>query len=199
MTESTLARAQYRLTIYLPGYDSNDPRTKKKTRFMRISGYPGTFRSIGHQDPVGRGIVFSIGSPYDRVHADSLFNVEIRESGDIVEGYEAPEKITKETVTLKVEKELFGHLGEGDFVDMFALPELPGGAEINITISNPEFSARIELLNSKGRRILRKRTVGGKTSIGVPPDSGIRSLVIKSRNPKLRQQFTDYSIIIKPF
>jgi Ca-activated chloride channel family protein len=199
MTETTFAQAQYRLTIYLPGYDSTDPRAKKKTRYMRISGLPGTFRSIGQQDPLGRGIVFSIGSQYDRVHADSLFNVEIRESGDVVEGYEAPENITKETATLKVEKELIGHLGEGDFVDMFALPELPGGAEIDITISNPEFSAKIELLNSKGRRILRKLTVGGRTSIGVQPDSDIRTLVIKSRNPKLRQQFTDYSIIIKPF
>lgn len=198
MIESTLGRAQYRLTIYLPGYDSTDPRSKKNTRFVRISGDPGTFRSIGQQDLVGRGIVFSIGSPYDRVHADSLFNIEIRESGDIVEGYEAPEKITKERITLEVGKQLIGHLGEGDFVDMFTLPELPGGAEIDITISNPEFSAGIELLNSKGRRTLRKRAVGGKTSIGVPSDSGPKNLVIKSRNLTLRQKFTDYSIIIKP-
>jgi len=198
MTESTLGRAQYRLTIYLPGYDSTDRRSKKNTRFMRISGNPGTFLSIGQQDLVGRGTVFSISSPYDRVPADSLFNVEIRESGDIVEGYDASEKITKETTTLPTGKQLIGHLGEGDFVDIFALPELPGGAEIDITISNPEFLAGVELLNSKGRRILRKSKFSGKISIGVPPDNGSQNLVIKSRNLMLRQKFTDYSIIIKP-
>ncbi|MDP6725088.1 MAG: VWA domain-containing protein [Arenicellales bacterium] len=196
MVESSLGRAQYRLTLYLPGYDPAEPRADKKTRFMRISGDPGTFRSIGQQDFDGRGIVFSIGSKYDRVHADSLFNVEIRESGDIFEGYEAAETITRETLTLEAGKPSIGHLGEGDFVDLFALPGMEDGATINLTISNPEFAAGVELLNQKGRRIQRKRTVGGRVSFDLKPGSGVKHLSVYDRNPKLRQVFTDYAITI---
>jgi len=214
--ESAIGRAQFHLTLHLPAYNPQDSRAKNKTRHLRLSGEPGTYKSIGYHDIAGEGFVFSIGSPYDRVHADSLFSIGIRESGDIYEGYDAPAFYRgatslsflfgpslralgaepQATMPLPIDIPVIAHLGEGDRGDLFALPALTTGALIYVDLENPKFSAKVELFTQDGTRIARSRGVGKQISVAVPASTGPVNLLVSSDNPFLRQRFTNYTLTV---
>ena len=196
LAESDSGLAQFRITLYHPEYDPLDSRAKTKTRFKRLSGEPGTYRAIGQQDIIGKGVIFSIGSPYDRVHADSLFNVEIRESGDVFENYDAPETYGELSLTLLLDQTVVGHLGEGDWKDLLVIPELQSPHLLTVVLGNPEFDGRLELTTPEGKRLYRERF---RSEMQVLLEPGpARNLILESRNAQLRQKFTDYEITLRP-
>ncbi len=188
ISESKYGLAQFNLTLYPP------EDKKKRGRAVRLSGEPGTFKSIGFSDTQGTGVIFSIGSKYDRVHADSLFNLEIREAGDLYEGYDAPdEKASGSGITITPNKTLVGHLGEGDFVDYLKLP----GAAVKgrIVTRAPEFAFRVSIFDEQGRRLFRTRAKG-ELAFDIPSEPGSLYLKIEDKNPTLKQLFTSYEITI---
>lgn len=188
IAESKYGLAQFNITLYPP-----DDK-KKRGRSVRLSGEPGTFKSIGYLDTYGDGILFSIGSKYDRVHADSLFNLEIREAGDLYEGHEAPSEFDPDsTVTVLADKAITGHLGEGDFVDLLKLPA--GAHSGSITMKNESFAYRYSLIDNAGKRLLRARAKG-QESFKIPTHSGPLYLQIEDKNPTLKQIFTPYEVMI---
>ncbi len=83
MVESSSGYSQYRISLY------QMRRGKNRGRFVRLSGEPGSYGHVGYSDTTGDGFIFTVGSVYDRVHKDALFNVEITEAGDKLQGSEA--------------------------------------------------------------------------------------------------------------
>lgn len=192
VAESQYGLAQFNITLYPP------EDKKKRGRTVRLSGEPGTFKSIGYSDTRGEGIVFSIGSKYDRVHADSLFNLEIREAGDLYEGIEATDELIEDsnadnTGLIAANQVMTGHLGEGDFVDLLQLPE--GAQSGTITMATEAFAFRVSLLSSEGKRLYRQRAKGQLT-FDIPTGSSPVYLKIEDKNPTLRQVFSPYEVII---
>jgi hypothetical protein len=158
-----------------------------------LTGEPGTYMSIGHLDTKGDGFVFSISGKYDTVHADSLFNLDIREAGDIEEGYEAPKSIDEAKKVIPANKKVYGHIGEGDFVDIYKLPK--NSSKIDIKMTNKKIKYRISLLKQSGKKITRSATVSKNISVDIPQEAIY--LKIEDRTPKLKQEFTSYEIFIK--
>jgi len=188
LIESEYGMAQFSITVYPP-----DDK-KKRGRAVRLAGEPGTYKSIGYSDTYGEGFIFSISSNYDRVHPDSLFNVEIREAGDINEAYEAAAIQNDKTLTLPLDQTIVGHLGEGDFIDVMQIPTQAIKGEI--TLSNPELAFRVTVSNEKGKRLFRSRAQKGSLDFEIPKHTGIVLLTIEDKTPKLKQVFTSYELSI---
>ncbi len=186
MIESEIGLAQFTLTLYPP----ND--SKGRGRKMRLAGEPGSYNQIGYLDTLGEGFVFSIGSNYDTVHQDSLFNVAVREAGDIYEGFEAPgkEDPTK-PIELPVDHVVIAHLGEGDFADSYQLPMQTGRA--SITTSNTQYAFSVSIYSADGQRLARQRA-RGQLDFEIPDGAAGGSLLIEDKNPSLKQVFTTYEI-----
>lgn len=190
--ESKYGLAQFNITLYPP-----DDK-KKRGRSVRLSGEPGTFKSIGYTDTYGDGIVFSIGSKYDRVHADSLFNLEVREAGDLYEGYEALSELDPEnSVVIPANQSMVGHLGEGDFVDLLRLPE--GARRATLKMATEKFAFRVGILDANGKRLYRSREKGStefEIPSDIPADAAPLYLKIEDKNPTLKQLFTSYEVTV---
>ncbi len=190
MTESTIGRAQFALTIYTP--DSKKGRGRK----MRLSGEPGTYKDIGYLDTYGDGFVFSIGSDYDTVHKDSLFNVSIREAGDRYEGVDAPRKDDlAQPVELPSGYGVIGHLGEGDFEDTYRLPMAGGSGTVQM--HDDEYPFGIAIYSVDGERLWRQRAIG-QMNFEIPAGAAGGELVVEDKNPSLKQVFTGYEILLSP-
>lgn len=186
MTESTIGRAQFSLTIYTPD------DVKGRGRKMRLSGEPGTYKHIGYLDTYGEGFVFSIGSDYDTVHQDSLFNVGVREAGDRFEGVEAPRKDdVSSPVELPFAGMVTGHLGEGDFEDTYRLPMVVSRGSIGM--DQEEFAFSVSIYSVDGERLWRQRAKG-QLSFDIPAAAIGGELLVEDKNPGLRQVFTAYEI-----
>lgn len=186
MVESEIGLAQFTLTLYPP----ND--SKGRGRKMRLAGEPGSYKHIGYLDTVGEGFVFSIGSNYDSVHPDSLFNVDIREAGDLYEGIEAPPKEEVTTpVVLPLERDSIAHLGEGDFADTYQLPlQARRGS---ITAADTQYAFSVSIYSADGQRLSRKRA-RGQLNFEIPEGAAGGDLLIEDKNPALKQVFTAYEI-----
>ena len=190
MTESTFGRAQFALTIYTP--DDKKGRGRK----MRLSGEPGTYKHIGYLDTYGDGFVFSIGSDYDTVHKDSLFNVNIREAGDRYEGVDAPRKDDlAQPVELPSGHGVTGHLGEGDFEDTYRLPMTVGRGTVQM--HDEEYPFGIAIYSVDGERLWRQRAIG-QMNFEIPAGAAGGELVVEDKNPSLKQVFTGYEILLSP-
>ncbi len=190
MTESAIGRAQFTLTVYTPD------DLKDRGRKMRLSGEPGTYKHIGYLDTYGEGFVFSIGSDYDTVHQDSLFNVSVREAGDRFEGVEAPRKNdVGNPVELPSGGVVTGHLGEGDFEDTYRLPM--SAMHATIEMNEDEYPFSVSIYSVDGERLWRKRTKG-QISFDIPIGAAGGELLVEDKNPGLRQVFTAYEISLVP-
>ena len=163
---------------------------------MRLSGEPGTYKHIGYLDTYGDGFVFSIGSDYDTVHKDSLFNVNIREAGDRFEGVEAPRKDDLvQPVELPSGQSVIGHLGEGDFEDTYRLPM--SGARATVQMLDDEYPFGVAIYSVDGERLWRQRA-NGQMSFEIPAGAAGGELVVEDKNPVLKQAFTGYEILLSP-
>ena len=159
---------------------------------MRLSGEPGTYKHIGYLDTYGEGFVFSIGSDYDTVHQDSLFNVGVREAGDRFEGVEAPRKDdVSSPVELPFAGMVTGHLGEGDFEDTYRLPMVVSRGSIGM--DQEEFAFSVSIYSVDGERLWRQRAKG-QLSFDIPAAAIGGELLVEDKNPGLRQVFTAYEI-----
>jgi len=195
MVESSSGYSQYRISLYkMKG-------KKNRGRFVRLSGEPGSYGHVGYSDTSGKGFIFTISSAYDRVHKDALFNIEITDAGDKLQGFEAAADLKGDVVPLTLYEEIVGHLGDDDSVDIYKVP-LAGsgkGVVLGVTPADSKFRYRVTAKSAKGRRILSKSSRGGPVHVAIKPPAGSNEIFIelKSNNPKLETRFTSYSLDIK--
>lgn len=201
VAESTQGFAQYRLSLYqMKG-------KKNRGRFVRLSGEPGEFGHVGYYDTEGKGFIFTIGSIYDRVHKDALFNIEIMDAGDKYLGFEAPSSIDEQPLMLGVNENIIGHLGDGDITDIYKVDLSKSNASsndtanfyIDFTPDDKDFRYRIKVKSSAGNNILSKASKGEPVKLSVKLDRDEREfyIEIKSNNPNLRSRFTPYRLQLK--
>jgi len=201
VVESSQGFAQYRLSLYqIKG-------KKNRGRFVRLSGEPGEFGHVGFNDTQGDGFIFTIGSVYDRVHKDALFNIEIIDSGDKYQGHEAPDSIDEQPLVLTVDDNIIGHLGDGDITDTYKvvtseIATLTNNATtyvIDFTPDDIAFKYRIKIKSSSGKNILTKASKGERVqlSVSINKDAQEFYIEIKSNNPNLKSRFTAYRLQLK--
>ncbi len=197
MVESTTGYAQYRISLY------QMRNGKNRGRFVRLSGEPGDFGHVGYSDTRGEGFIFTIGSNYDRVHKDALFNVEVIEAGDLYLGTEAPDSIEDHPVPLPIGEAITGHLGDGDMADIYQVAindASPPSLRLYFTTKDTLFRSRITVKSATGKRILTSASKGEALDIAVnlPEHSGDWIYIeIKNSNPHLASRFSAYSLSLK--
>lgn len=201
VVESSQGFAQYRLSLYeMKG-------KKNRGRFVRLSGEPGEFGHVGFNDTEGKGFIFTIGSAYDRVHKDALFNIEIMDSGDKYLGHEAPVSINEQALLLAIDDDIVGHLGDGDITDVY---KVVVSDNVNSTTKSAKFvidfapddkmfKYRMKIKSSSGKNILSKASKGEAVQLSVDLDDDVQEfyIEIKSNNPNLRSRFTSYRLQLK--
>jgi len=195
MVESSSGYSQYRISLYkMKG-------KKNRGRFVRLSGEPGSYGHVGYSDTSGEGFIFTVGSAYDRVHKDALFNIEVTEAGDKLQGLEAAADLNGDVIPLTLDEEIVGHLGDGDGVDIYkiVLVDPVEGVSLDITPADNKFRYRVTAKNAKGRRILSKSSRGGPVHAVIKPKAGSNAIFIeiKTNNPKLNTRFTSYTLELK--
>jgi Ca-activated chloride channel homolog len=195
MVESSSGYSQYRISLY-------KMRGKKnRGRFVRLSGEPGSYGHVGYSDTSGDGFIFTIGSAYDRVHKDALFNIEISEAGDKLQGSEAAGDMAGDVIPVTMDDQVTGHLGDGDTVDLYrlSLPVRAQAVGLELTPVDDRFRYRLTVKNSKGRRLHSMASRGGPVQMQLKPpaDADAVFIEIKSNNPKLETRFTPYTLDIK--
>lgn len=207
MVESELGYSQYRISLLeMKG-------KKNRGRYVRLSGEPGSYGHVGYSDTSGDGFIFTIGSNYDRVHKDALFNLEIIEAGDKFQGSEAADDM-QGAILLAVGDSIIGHLGDGDSVDIFRVampravisratshkvtsPEDVQALTLNFKPEDKQFKYRITTKTAAGKRLVSKSARGEPVQLLIDNPGGQLEEVfieIKSNNPGLESRFTSYTL-----
>jgi len=194
--ESDSGYAQYAIRFYTPDGEAIGGRT------VRLHGEPGSAGHVGYSDLDGAGFLFAIGSQYDRVHKDALFNVAITDAGDQFVGQEAPADLSAGSPVIDAGTPVTGHLGDGDRRDVYKVlfNQTVGAVNVGLAFREAEFASRVTVTGlATGRRIHSSASRGEDYNLAVAVPQEEReglSIEIRSNNPSLREMFSPYELTV---
>ncbi|MBL4697660.1 MAG: VWA domain-containing protein [Phycisphaerales bacterium] len=169
----------------------NPDGTRSASRRARVTGLPGSNAAAYYVDTKGNGFVIAVGDAYDRVAADSLFEITITPAHDGEWG-DTPGDIEAENFkTFTIGQTVRGHFGYDDNVDIWKLTG-SGSAEITFEPDLADIKYRLTVFDA----VTRKRIARGTSPLTV--DMSRPVLVrVENREPSLAPRFSRYHLTAK--
>ncbi len=165
-----------------------------RAQAARGSGIPGTAFDAYFADTEGKGFIFGIGDNYRLLSPNSLFQISLLPFVDGESGDAGADPKGGDVALIGASGVGAGHIGREDVVDVWRhAPDAAGKMSVSLALENPKLRYRLSVFDEgSGKRIGRGNNKPVKVDI-----SGPIRILIESRSPSLRPEFSAYSIEVR--